>query len=184
MLEYNESISHKPVNYISIEAAVRQLQSLYGPGKTVSRRQRSALSRLIKYLGRLQICGRWSADIIFKIFRDVDVALFGRTLSGNVSMGWKTEDSTPGMKSIPAVTYGLSDWNKGRGQRVHIALNGNMCLLDARRTLEEVVDVLLHEMIVSLLLSGRMGYFAKSACPSNKPYDIQKLIYLCASMHI
>jgi len=157
MLEYSESIFSKPISYITVEAAVRQLQSLYGPGKTISRRRRSALSRLTKYLGRLQISGRWSADVIFKIFHDLDVALFGRILCRNVSMGWKTEDSTPGMKTIPAVTYGLSGWNKGRGQRVHIALNGNMCLLDARRTLKDVVDVLLHEMIVSLPLSRQMG---------------------------
>ncbi len=95
--------------------------------------------------------------MIFKIFQDFDDALFGSTLSGNVSMGWKTEDGTPDIKGIPAVTYGLSDWNRGRGQGVHIALNGNMCLLDAKRTVRDVVEALLHEMIVSLLLSRAMG---------------------------
>ena len=73
-------------------------------------------------------------------------------------MGWKTEENTPGISGVAAVTYGLRNEkvgrvNEERGQKVHIALNANMCLLDTRRVLRDVVAVLVHEMIVSFPLA-------------------------------
>ncbi|MCJ1467112.1 hypothetical protein MMC07_005734 [Pseudocyphellaria aurata] len=163
---------------LSLAAAVARLETLH-----LASRPRSstagellALLQLRTYLPTLRDTdarrGTWYADVARKIFPDLDQALFEGRLCGNVCVSWTSEDEedawpydneaetaeTLGEKS--GMTCAPRTWwttpGSGVGSRIWIRLNADVMLLDARKTLMDLLRVLLREMVTAyiILLSG------------------------------
>lgn len=88
------------------------------------------------------------------MFGDLDDALFGGALRGNVYLEWFTAGSPPCsvLQNVAALTCPCNACRTPDGitiRRIYIGLNADILLLDARRSIKDVVNALVHEMIVS-----------------------------------
>ena len=114
-------------------------------------RQRSALHRL-ELLEGLDVNDDWSTDVIYKVFHDLDDALTGGQLRGNVTLVWGADNNfPPPINDMLACTGATDDFGSQSGGRVTIAMNAVLLLLNPANTLRDLIGVLIHEMVVSHL---------------------------------
>ena len=118
-------------------------------GRAPRHEARSALQRL-RRLHDISQSGEWYADLPFKIFGDIDVALFDGELSTMIHMRWVTDDMAPDMAHLIAWTcspqyHSHPSWG---GERICISLNARALLV--QHTMEHLVGTLTHECTVRI----------------------------------
>lgn len=153
---------------LSLRAAVERLESFHAPSRPRSSSPGELLA-LLQLRDRLPAlrdqdassehsCA-WHADVAHKVFPDLDHALFEGVLQGKVCLTWETEEGQHerhlcderklvGKSAVTHIQHGRTV-RSGQDARIWIRLNANVLLLDARKTLTDVISVLVHEMVVS-----------------------------------
>ena len=102
----------------------------------------------------------WAPDIVIKAFRDLDIAFFKGTLSGNVTVRWEGKFKWVRKYGFEPA-YGLTD-KQGHAQ-CHIALCAYAIFIDEKSYIpyRQMWETLLHEMVVSwfyfIILIGLLG---------------------------
>ena len=164
----------------TFQAAVDRLCGLHDTSIELSQRRLACLRRL-RILQELDTRKEWFADIPFKvsnppcaqipadkypfkIFHDLDTALFDRRLSGNVCMAWNWFSGVP-RAPLPRLqcgkgyTFNLQD--RRREKRVEIGLDASALLFKERGEISiwEMLDTLIHHMTVRVnLRNPEMGW--------------------------
>lgn len=172
----------------SLRAAVRRLETFHAPSRPRSSTPGELLA-LLQLRDRLPALrdqdvlsrhwGAWYADVAQKVFPDLDQALFEGRLNGNVCLTWTTDEEeevrgeveeemavcTSAMTCAPRTWIVFGDGG-GAGRRVWIRLNADMLLLDAQKTLTDLISVLVHEMVVGFVLfSGQVRFLLHTITP-------------------
>ena len=140
--------SNRNAVYVSATTATNNLTRLLDIHQEPDASASAALGRIAEGLRN----SRWGPDIVFKAFKDLDLAFFGGILIGNVLLKWKSYEG------LRVLLPGSTDWGwtpkTGHGQCA-INLNASVIFKYARDPFREMWRTMLHEMCVSLYPSHK-----------------------------
>ncbi|MCJ1223363.1 hypothetical protein MMC12_000003 [Toensbergia leucococca] len=152
---------------IDISFATMSLEGINHPDQPLDEKRASALRRLAT-LEDLDLFGTWGPDIIYRVFQDLDDALFRGSMSGNVALNW-IDETHPELNGGPG--FSLAHVNNGKLSRPWAVTNTPLSYTPKERVryratvqlnrqalyegrgirLKQVVETLIHEMIHAYL---------------------------------